>query len=322
MLEVILLKKKLLALFIIIIGLFTLIKVSAKENTKAAIVSTGGANLNVRVEASTSSKIKTKLSDSSYFTIISSKNNFYYIEYLKNSYGYVHKDYVKIISQDEREVKTGGANLNVRSGPSTNYSIITKLKDKESVIVLETKNSWSKILYNGNNIGYVSATYLSNNYKYSNINLNVISFKQYDSRWANNKIGLSGKTFKEIGCLTTSMAMVESFRRGQTLTPLYYETVSSYTPDGSLYWPSRYKFITTNNLDTLYNMLKSGKPVIVGRKKANGSQHFVVVYGCTSTNSLSSSSFLIRDPGSSTRTTLKEFERDYPIFYKMAYYSY
>lgn len=315
-------KKKLLALLIFIIGLFTLIKVSAKENTKAAIVSTGGANLNVRTDASTSSKIKTKLSDSSYFTIISSKNDFYYIEYQKNSYGYVHKNYVKIVSQDEREITTGGANLNVRSGPSTNYSIITKLKDKETVIVLETKNSWSKILYNGNKVGYVSQAYLSNNYKYSNINLNVISFKQYDSRWAYSKIGKSGKTFKEIGCLTTSMAMVESYRRGQTLTPLYYESISSYTSDGSLYWPSRYKFITTNNLDSLYNMLKSGKPVIVGRKKANGSQHFVVVYACTSTNTLSSSNFLIRDPGSSTRTTLKDFENAYPYFYKMAYYSY
>jgi len=43
--------------------------------------------------------------------VISSKGDFYYVEYKENTFGYVHKDYVDIKSSNTKRVDTDGANL-------------------------------------------------------------------------------------------------------------------------------------------------------------------------------------------------------------------
>lgn len=57
-------------------------------------------------------------------------------------------------------VVTAVEGLNVRSGPSTSYSILGTLKYKESMEIVETANGWHKIKYNGG-YGYVSASYVN-----------------------------------------------------------------------------------------------------------------------------------------------------------------
>ena len=54
-------------------------------------------------------------------------------------------------------VKTKGSNLNVRRGPSTNYTIVRQLKNGSKVTEYEAKNGWSRI---GNN-EWVSSDYLT-----------------------------------------------------------------------------------------------------------------------------------------------------------------
>lgn len=319
--------KKIILAIVLIIGCFFLLGINTDASTANAIAAkanTSGANLNVRQSSSIDSAIIGKVADNSYFTIIRSSGDWHYVEYKENKFGYVHKDYVTKVSTNTKQVDTGGANLNARTGPSTSYLIFDKVADNDYVIVLSSSNGWARILFEGNKIGYVSSSYLSGtSYTYPKISLNVPSYKQYDSRWAYETIGSSGKTFKQIGCVTTGMAMIESYRRGATITPLYMESISSYTSDGSFYWPSRYQFYTSSSyLSKIYSLLKSGKPVLVGAKNSSGGQHWVVVYGYTGSNSLSSSNFLIHDPGSSSRTTLNQFFNSYPTFYKLAYYSY
>ncbi len=51
--------------------------------------------------------------------------------------------------------------LNVRWGPGSSYGVRSYLYNGKVVIVLSTNNGWSKILYNGSQVGYVSSTYLS-----------------------------------------------------------------------------------------------------------------------------------------------------------------
>lgn len=318
--------KKTLFAFILLLGLF-FIPIpnvnAATSNSVAGITDTDGANLNVRKSNSINSLVITKLSDNSYLTIINTTGNWYYVEYKDNQYGYVHKDYINVVSSNTKRVNTGGSNLNVRTGPSTNYLAFDKISDNDYVVVLSSSNGWARVLFEGNKIGYVSTSYLANTTTYKSIKLNVPSYKQYDSRWAYNEVGSSGKTMKQIGCLTTAMAMSESYRRNTTITPLYYESISSYTSSGNMYWPSNYSFITssTNYLSKIYNLLNQGKPVVIGCKNSSGSQHWVLVYGYNGSNSLSSSNFLIYDPGSSTRTTLNQFLNSYPTFYKIAYYN-
>jgi hypothetical protein len=116
--------------------------------------------------------------------------------------------------------------------------------------------------------------------------------------------------------------MLESKRTNTTIYPHNMMKKLSYTSGGAVYWPSNYTQITSSSgyLTKIYNLLEQGKPVIVGAKKSNGGQHYVVVTGVKATNSLTTSAFYINDPGSNTRTTLNQFFSAYPNFYKMLHY--
>ena len=286
------------------------------------VVSTNGGSLNVRSGKSTSTSSKYSLPNGSYFKIISQDNNWYYIEYKDNSFGYVYKPYVKEVNLTAKYVSTNGGNLNVRESASTNSNIKYKLPNNTSVQVISTTNGFSKILYNNFNTGYVSSLYLASGRNQGKIVLNVPSYKQFDSRWAYVTIGSYGKTMKQIGCLTTAMAMTESLRLNKTVTPVDIRNKFNYTASGSMYWPSNYTTTTNTKyyLTTIYNNLKQGKPTIVGAKNSSGKTHFVVVYGYNGNGTSSSSNYLIHDPGSSYRSTLKDFLNSYPNLYKLSYY--
>ena len=192
----------------------------ATLTSQAGIVSVSSGKLNVRKSASTGSAVLTSLPKGSYITLISQSGNWFYVEYADSKFGYCHKDYIKVDSGKTATVKTNSTSLNVRSGGGTNYAIKDTIPKGEIVIILSTSNGWSKILYNGTKTGFVSSTYLSTNSastNYSKIALKVPSYKQTDSRWANIKIGTSGKTIAKIGCATTAIAMMESYRTGTTI---------------------------------------------------------------------------------------------------------
>lgn len=292
------------------------------SSSKYGVVSTKGSNLNVRAGKSSSTASEYKLKNGSYFKIISQDNDWYYIKYKSNSFGYISKAYAKEVSLSQAFVSTNGGNLNVRENPSSSSNIKYKLKNDSIVYIIEKDTNFSKILYNDFNTGYVSSLYLSSGKSASSIKLSVPSYKQFDDRWANVKIGSYGKTMKQIGCLTTAMAMTESIRLNKTITPINIKNTFNYTQSGNMYWPSNYK-ITTNTSDYLsfiYNNLKNGKPTIVGAKNSNGSMHFVVVYGYNGNGIYNKNNYLIHDPGSSSRTTLNQFLNSYPNLYKLSYY--
>ncbi len=292
-------------------------------------VTTQSTSLNVRKSASTSSSIVTTLKRNSLVTLINKSGNFWYVRYGNSGYGYCSADYITVTSKNIKTVKTTSGNLNVRSSASTSGTIKARLSSGTKVPVISTSNGWSKILYNGNKTGYVSSSYLVNSTSnntttsYKAISLSgVPNFKQTDSRWANVVIGNSGQSIAKIGCATTAIAMLESKRTNTTIYPHNMMKKLSYTSGGAVYWPSNYTQITSSSgyLAKIYNLLQEGKPVIVGAKKSNGGQHYVVVTGVKATNTLSTSSFYINDPGSSTRTTLNQFFSAYPNFYKMLHY--
>ena len=297
----------------------------ATLTSQAGIVSVSSGVLNVRKSASTSSTVVATLPRNSYVTLISQSGNWYYVEYADGKYGYCHKDYIKLDSGKTATVKTNSTSLNVRSGAGTNYAIKDLIPKGEIVIILSTTNGWSKILYNGNKTGFVSSQYLSSNStpsSYPKKTLNVPSFKQTDSRWANVKIGTSGKTIGQIGCVTTAIAMMESYRTGTTIYPDAMSKKLSYSSSGNVYWPSNYIAVTSSNgyLSKIYEKLKEGKPVLFGAKKSSGTQHWVVITGYSGGDTLTASGFIINDPGSSRRTNLQHLLNEYPTFYKYFYY--
>ncbi len=297
----------------------------ATLTSQAGVVSVSSGVLNVRKSASTSGAILKTLEKGSYVTLISKSGNWYYVEYADGKYGYCHSDYIKLDSGKTATVKTQSTSLNVRSGAGTNYAVKDSVPKGEIVIILSNTNGWSKILYNGTKTGYVSSQYLSTNTtstSYPKISLSVPSFKQTDSRWANVKIGTSGKTIAQIGCVTTAIAMMESYRTGTTIYPDTMSKKLSYSSTGNVYWPSHFKAVTSSSgyLSKIYEKLKEGKPVLFGAKKSSGTQHWVVITGYNESSSLTASGFTINDPGSSKRTNLQHLLNEYPTFYKYFYY--
>ena len=317
---------------ILIFTLFSNLNITAKASSTlygVGKVSTSSTSLNVRKSATTSSAVVATLKRNSLVTLVSKSGNFWYVRYGASSYGYCSADYITVTSKEVKAVKTTSGSLNVRNSAGTSSTILTTLKSGTKVPVISTTNGWSKILYNGTKTGYVSSAYLTavstndTTTAYKAIKLSgVPNLKQTDSRWGSVTIGSSGQTIAKIGCATTAIAMLESKRTGTTIYPHVMMKKLSYTSGGAVYWPSYYTQITSsaNYLTRLYNLLQEGKPIIVGAKKANGGQHYVVVIGVKATDTLTTSSFYINDTGSATRTTLNQFFSAYPYFYKMLHY--
>ena len=324
-------KKHLKALMYVMIlcvslSLFTSGVSAADASSKAGRVATESTALNLRKSTSTSSEVVKQMKKGKYLTLLKKEGSWWKVEYAKGKTAYAHGNYIDTLTSEVMYVATQSGNLNVRSSASATSEIKTTLAKGTVVLKLSEKNSFTRILYNGSSTGYVSSAYLSplkSESTYKKISLSVPSFKQTDSRWANIKIGTQGDTIKSSGCTTTALAMTESFHLGKTVTPADMVKKLTYSSSGMLYWPTDYvtELVSSSDyLSKIYAQLSKGKPVILGMKKSNGSQHWVVITGHSkSTSSLSAKNFTINDPGSKTRTLLSEFVSAYPVAYKIAY---
>lgn len=136
------------------------------------VIATGKttAQLNVRKGSSTKYAKIGSLSKGAKVEIVSKLSNGWYKIKYNGTYGYVSGAYVKLDSEqpkpgeDEKIIATGKttvSSLNVRSGPSPNYSKLGILTKGTKVEVVERySNGWYKIKYKGS-YGYVSGAYVS-----------------------------------------------------------------------------------------------------------------------------------------------------------------
>ena len=291
---------------------------SAGDVSSAGQVWTSSGRLNVRAAPSTSANLVHQLSSGSYVTLLELSGSWFRVEYADGAYGYCHANHISYVESDPATVAVSWGSLNVRSGPGTGYAALDALPRGTTVQVLSRSGDWSRILYAGTKTGYVSTRYLTLS---GSIALAVPSYQQTDSRWAEVTLGSSGKTMAKIGCATTAIAMVESWRTGTVIYPHTMAGGLRYTASGSVYWPDWYTSHTSSAgyLSALQSQLAQGKCVLLGAKNSAGSQHWVVVTGFSG-DSLTPGSFTINDPGSRSRTTLADFFAAYPYFYK--YFTY
>ena len=293
---------------------------AAGSDAQAGLVSVSYGSLNVRAGSTTGSDILTALTKGSYVTLISKSGSWWRVEYADGKYGYCHTDYITPQYSTASAVRVNGS-LNVRGGPGTSYRKLGSLYPGETVLVLSSSGGWSRILYHGTKTGWVSSQYLSRGAGSASVRLSVPYYSQTDSRWANVKLGSSGSTMAKIGCATTGIAMMESYRSGSTITPAAMAKKLQYTASGNVYWPGDYTVVTSSGgyLDKIQTLLQAGKPVLFGAKNRSDSQHWVVVTGFSG-GALTASAFTIHDPGTSSRATLDQFLADYPTFYKFFHY--
>jgi len=179
--------------------------------------------------------------------------------------------------------------------------------DKQLVSIVAKDKEYQVISSNGKNY----------NNSAESIILDVPLFKQNDTRWKNVKIG--DKTIGAIGCTTTAIAMIYSYNNDNITLPNDMRYKLSYS-NNDLLWDSlknvglsskEYNSSANQSmLSTIYQKLDAGKPVIIGAITNSGDyQHWVVITGYIGSNtaSLSTSDFVVNDPGTQCSETLSEF---------------
>lgn len=135
------------------------------------------SSLNVRSGPSTYNNIIGGVMRNQKIQIISSRNGWYEIKY-SNKSGWVSGRYVSVTNSQTTTIKPlnktliSTANLNVRSGGSTDHKIISYIRKGEHVDIIDISSSgWYRVKLKNGTVGYASNKYLKeDNNSSSNIN--------------------------------------------------------------------------------------------------------------------------------------------------------
>lgn len=263
-------------------------------------VSSGG--LRVRSEASTSSRVLGTLYSGNTVNIVGETGSWYKIKY-NSSYAYVHKDYIT-----ENKPSSGGnsgsnsstsngnnssqtmnavgivtnvsSNLRVRSGASSNSSVLGYLLNNEKVDITGKEGNWYKIKFKGS-VGYVSADYIkisngsSNNSGSSNNNTNNTVSSSYEIVLGELKAhigspyayGASGEvvTNSSIQSLKNTFPSYAAQGKYESLYSYVGTGVRMFDCSGLMQWA--FKKANINIGRTTYDQINSGVEVSVNSAK-------------------------------------------------------
>ncbi len=76
--------------------------------------------------------------------------------------GYMHGDYLRFTARENVELGYGlvnGTSVNIRSGPGTGYTSLSKANTGEMAYIIGINSQWYKVIY-GSTIGYIRSDYL------------------------------------------------------------------------------------------------------------------------------------------------------------------
>lgn len=160
--------------------------------------------------------------------------------------------------------------LNVRSGPSTSYSITTKLYKGDKVEILETSNGWHKIKASNGKIGWVSGDYI----KVSSGSTSQTSYKATVTATSLNVRSGAGTSYSVITKLSkgTVVDVLESASNGWKKIKTSNGTIGwvsgSYLANGVVEQPST---PSTNKVQAVIDLAHKqlGKPYVWGAEGPN-----------------------------------------------------
>lgn len=130
--------------------------------------------LNMRSGAGTNFGTVGALKSGTEVEIISESNGWSQILY-NGTKAWVSTDFLQISTEvaPTKHYEINATSLNIRSGPGTNHSILMTLKNGTVVRVLEEKNGWTRISYDGKE-GWASSEYISGSGNVANPNGKVV----------------------------------------------------------------------------------------------------------------------------------------------------
>lgn len=150
--------------FMLVVAMFfaiSALSVSAAGTVKYGIGFTTGSSLRLRSEPSTSCTTLAYAAKGEVVVVIDQVGEWYHVIYnLKE--GYMHKNYVSVLTRENAELgygKINGTCVNLRSGPGTSYSVVAVGSRNDQAYIIGINNGWYKVIYNSR-ICYIRSDYL------------------------------------------------------------------------------------------------------------------------------------------------------------------
>ena len=133
----------------------------AKGPVMYGIGFTTGSDLRLRQQPSTGSKILDVSPKNEVVVVIGKTGDWYHVIY-NMAKGYMHKNYVSVQTTQNAELgygKVNGNDVNMRTGPGTNYSAVTQADKGDKVYILGISGGWYKVIF-GEKICYIRSDYV------------------------------------------------------------------------------------------------------------------------------------------------------------------
>ena len=155
--------KRLMCAFLVLVTVISCISITAaaKGDVKYGVAFTTGSNLRLRSKASTNSTILDTAPKGDVAVVISKFGDWYKVIYNMQE-GYMHSDYLKVVTKENAELGYGvvnGTSVNLRKGPGTSYSSVAKATKGDKAYIIGINTGWYKVIY-GENICYIRSDYM------------------------------------------------------------------------------------------------------------------------------------------------------------------
>lgn len=135
---------------------------SAKSTTLVTHIGIVNASaLNLRSGPSTTASVLDTAPNDDYVVITDKIGEWFQVSFNLIS-GYMHEAYLDIHTVKNVELgygKVTGNKVNLRSGPGTNYNVITQANTNDLAYIIGFNNQWYKVIFDGR-VGYIRSDYV------------------------------------------------------------------------------------------------------------------------------------------------------------------
>lgn len=137
------------------------ITASAAGTTMYGIGFVNASSLRLRSEPDANSSTICMAPRNDCVVVISKTGQWYKVNYNLQE-GYMHEDYLSVLTRENAELgygKISGSNVNMRSGPSTSSSVAAVTGNGDKCYIIGLNNGWFKVIY-GSKIGYIRSDFV------------------------------------------------------------------------------------------------------------------------------------------------------------------
>ena len=150
-----------LVLALVLLSSVFAVTVSAAGTIMQGIGFVKATSLRLRSEPNTSSQILATAYNNECVVVVSQSGEWYKVIYNLQE-GYMHQDYLTVLSRENAELgygKVTGSGVNLRSGPSTGYRVVDVAGRGDKCYIIGLNDGWYKVIFNGQ-LSYIRSDFV------------------------------------------------------------------------------------------------------------------------------------------------------------------